>query len=97
MSMDGKRSRPAEKKRRGSKTGKRGDMGFRGRPIRTIPAGLLHVDGRGARFVPVRGSIGTTVVTLAGGALVGMILSRRAKPPRTQPDQAAPATSAAVR
>jgi uncharacterized spore protein YtfJ len=64
--------------RRRSKPGPGGDSGIGGGGgMRVIPAGLFEVGPNGARFLPVRGSMATTLVTLAGGALLGMLLTRR--------------------
>jgi hypothetical protein len=50
--------------------------------MRIIPAGMYEVGEDGTRFLPVRGSATTTVLTLAGGLLVGMLLGRRGRRPR---------------
>jgi uncharacterized spore protein YtfJ len=54
-----------------------GDSGLGGGGgMRVIPAGMFEVSEDGARFRPVRGPFATTALTLAGGMLLGMILSR---------------------
>ena len=64
-------------KRRGAKPSSNGDSGLGGGGgMRIIPAGLFEVGANGARFLPVRGSTATTALTLAGGVLLGMMLSR---------------------
>ena len=64
-------------KRRGKTAPTNGDTGLGGGGgLRIIPAGLFEVDSSGARFLPVRGSMATTALTLAGGVLLGMMFSR---------------------
>jgi hypothetical protein len=98
--MDDKRSNAAEKKQRSGKTAKKKgkDDETGGRRIRTIRPGLFSVDGRGAHFMPVHGSVGTTVVTVVGGAIVGSLLKRAAKSSANKDaDQPAPEKSSADR
>jgi uncharacterized spore protein YtfJ len=67
-------------KQRGAKPAMNGDSGVGGGGgMRVIPAGLFEVGPSGARFLPVRGSMATTVLTLAGGLVVGMLLGRRSR------------------
>ncbi len=64
-------------KQRGKNASTNGESGLGGGGgLRIIPAGLFEVSDEGARFRPVRGSLATTALTLAGGMLLGMILSR---------------------
>jgi uncharacterized spore protein YtfJ len=64
-------------KQRGAKPSTNGDSGLGGGGgMRIIPAGLFEVGASGARFLPVRGSMTTTALTLAGGVLLGMMLTR---------------------
>jgi uncharacterized spore protein YtfJ len=75
--QNGKSGAKPGAKQRGGKTSANGDSGLGGGGgMRVIPAGLFEVTSTGARFLPVRGSLATTVLTLAGGILAGMILSR---------------------
>ncbi|MFC0678733.1 GerW family sporulation protein [Lysobacter korlensis] len=68
-------------RQRRTKPGANGDTGLGGGGgMRVIPAGMFEVGPNGARFLPVRGSMATTALTLAGGVLVGMLLRRRARP-----------------
>ena len=72
----GQKGKPGAK-RRGKPAPANGDTGLGGGGgMRIIPAGLFEVDSTGARFLPVRGSMATTALTLAGGVLLGMMLSR---------------------
>jgi uncharacterized spore protein YtfJ len=64
-------------KQRSKTVPKNGDSGLGGGGgMRIIPAGMFEVSEEGARFRPVRGPMATTALTLAGGVLVGMLLSR---------------------
>ncbi|MDQ4137568.1 MAG: hypothetical protein M3116_01805 [Actinomycetota bacterium] len=64
-------------KQRGRKASANGDSGLGGGGgMRIIPAGMFEISDGGTRFLPVRGSLATTALTLAGGVLVGMLLSR---------------------
>jgi uncharacterized spore protein YtfJ len=64
-------------KQRGRKGPANGDSGLGGGGgMRIIPAGMFEVSEDGARFLPVRGSLATAALTLAGGMLLGMMLSR---------------------
>jgi uncharacterized spore protein YtfJ len=72
----GQKGKPGAKQR-GKAASTDGDTGLGGGGgMRIIPAGLFEVDSNGARFLPVRGSMATTALTLAGGVLVGMMLTR---------------------
>ena len=64
-------------KQRGKRASTNGDSGLGGGGgLRIIPAGLFEVGSTGARFLPVRGSMTSTALTLAGGVLLGMMLTR---------------------
>jgi uncharacterized spore protein YtfJ len=67
-------------KQRGAKTSANGDSGLGGGGgMRVIPAGMFEVTADGARFLPVRGSLATTAIAVAGGVLLGSLLGRRGR------------------
>jgi uncharacterized spore protein YtfJ len=67
-------------KQRGAKGSPSGDSGLGGGGgMRVIPAGMFEVTSEGARFLPVRGSMATTAIAVAGGVLVGTLLGRRGR------------------